>query len=97
MIYTLTLCFILLLTPIISHAHGLKVHVSEFSNLESIEAMDLDASAQLKIEKLIPRIYRRFCHLTVRPDAVIISVELVQIEWSLQRICQQSFPNDAIL
>ena len=101
MIYALPLCFVLLLTPFISHAHthahALKVHVSEFSNLENIESIELDASAQIKMEKLLPRIARRFCHLTVRPDAVIISVELVQVEWSIQRICQQSFPNDGIL
>jgi hypothetical protein len=67
--------------------------VEEFSSVENLESIELDAAAQAKINMLIPRIAQRFCHSKVRPTYVTVSVYLVQVQWSLDRICgEQEIP-----
>lgn len=80
----------LLLTSV---AHAEVFKIEEFSSVESLEAAEMDAAAQAKINFLIPRIARRFCNSKVRPTYVTVSIYLVQVQWSLDRICgEQEIP-----
>jgi hypothetical protein len=78
-----------------SIGHAETFSVEEFSTVENMESIELDAAAQAKINLLIPRIARRFCHSKVRPTYVTISIYLVQVQWSLDRICgEQEIPEE---
>jgi hypothetical protein len=75
-----------------SHAETLKINISEFAEMDSLEAIELDESAKLKVNNLLPRLAKRFCYLNARPDSIAVSVGVVQVEWSTHRICEKSSP-----
>lgn len=70
--------------------------IDEFATMEALEAAEMDEAAAIKIRGVIPRIAKRFCHLKVRPVYVTVSIYLVQVQWSLDRICGEAMPVEIV-
>lgn len=82
--------FLFLVLPQKTFASATVVHnLREFATEQSMYNAELDASAIEKVNKLVPILRRRFCNLAIRPDAVAVTVGLVVIEWSIDRLCSQ--------
>jgi hypothetical protein len=88
----LAIMFCVLCTTVASSAYAADAQykIDEFSTIENMESIDLDEAAQLKVNALVPNIARRFCNLKVRPVYVTVTIYLVQVQWSLDRLCGEA-------
>jgi hypothetical protein len=52
--------------------------------------IEMDNIIRNRVLNLLPRIYRRYCFLKVRPHAVTVSIGVMSVEWQLDRLCNQA-------
>lgn len=89
--------FVLMFAMNVGASTASKQDINEFASIEGLESVELDEAAALRLRGIIPRIAARFCHLKVRPVYVTVSVFLIQVQWSLDRICGEAVPVEVVV